>query len=62
MLLQKRLWALNQAFAKYSLAACIKGGLIMQGYDVGDPVPPQAPLSAEGEADVRRALEAVGAL
>ncbi len=62
MLLQKKLWALNQAFAKYSLAACIKGGLIMQGYDVGDPVPPQAPLSAEGEADVRRALEAVGAL
>ena len=62
MALQKKLWALNQAFAKHSLAACIKGGLIMQGYDVGDPVPPQAPLSPEGRADVAHALEAIGAL
>jgi 4-hydroxy-tetrahydrodipicolinate synthase len=62
MALQRRLWALNQAFAKYSLAACIKGGLALQGYDVGDPVPPQVPLSPEGRADVARALEAIGAL
>lgn len=59
---QRPLWALNQAFAKYNLAACIKGGLKLQGYAVGDPLPPQAPLSAEGVEDVRRALEAVGAL
>jgi 4-hydroxy-tetrahydrodipicolinate synthase len=62
MALQRKLWALNQAFAKYNLAACIKGGLALQGYAVGDPLPPQAPLSPEGRGEVRRALEAVGAL
>jgi len=59
---QRPLWALNQAFAKYNLAACIKGGLELQGYPVGAPLPPQAPLSPEGIADVRRALTAIGAL
>ncbi|MGB3866693.1 MAG: dihydrodipicolinate synthase family protein [Xanthobacteraceae bacterium] len=44
--LQRRLWRLNEAFAKYNLAACIKAGLSLQGYDVGDPVPPQSPLTA----------------
>jgi 4-hydroxy-tetrahydrodipicolinate synthase len=62
MALQRPLWALNQAFAKHALAACIKGGLKLQGYDVGDPLPPQAPLSPEGVEDVRRALKAIGAL
>ena len=61
MELQRPLWNLNQAFAKYNLAACIKGGLELQGYDVGAPLPPQAPLSAEGREEVRRALEAIGA-
>lgn len=59
---QRPLWRLNQAFAKYNLAACIKGGLRLQGYDVGDPIAPQAPLSAEGVAEVRAALTAIGAL
>ena len=62
MALQCKLWQLNQAFAKYNLAACIKGGLELQGYAVGDPLPPQAPLSREGREEVRRALQAVGAL
>lgn len=62
MQLQRKLWGLNQAFAKHNLAACIKGALRMQGYAVGDPLPPQAPLSAEGEREVRDVLEAVGAL
>jgi 4-hydroxy-tetrahydrodipicolinate synthase len=62
MALQATLWELNQAFARHNLAACIKGGLVMQGYPVGAPLPPQAPLSAEGQAEVRRALESVGAL
>jgi 4-hydroxy-tetrahydrodipicolinate synthase len=53
---------LNQAFAKYNLAACIKGGLELQGYPVGKPLPPQAPLPPEGVEEVRRALAAVGAL
>jgi 4-hydroxy-tetrahydrodipicolinate synthase len=60
--LQRRLWSLNQAFAKYNLAACIKGGLDLQGYAVGAPLPPQAPLPPEGIEEVRRALAAVGAL
>jgi len=62
MRLQAPLWALNEAFAKYNLAACIKGGLELQGYAVGTPLPPQAPLSPEGVEEVRRALAAVGAL
>ncbi len=62
MALQKPLWALNQAFAKYNLAACIKGGLQLQGYEVGAPLPPQAPLPPEGVEDVRRALQSIGAI
>jgi 4-hydroxy-tetrahydrodipicolinate synthase len=62
MELQRPLWALNQAFAKYNLAACIKGALELQGYAVGAPLPPQAPLSAEGIDEVKRALKAIGAL
>jgi len=62
MALQRSLWNLNQAFAKYNLAACIKGGLELQGYRVGAPMPPQAPLSTEGIEEVRQALQAVQAL
>jgi len=62
MSLQRSLWNLNQAFAKYNLAACIKGGLELQGYRVGAPLPPQAPLPAEGVEEVRGALQAIGAL
>ena len=53
--LQRRLWRVNEAFARYNLAACIKAGLALQGYDVGDPVAPQAALTA----DERKAVEAV---
>ena len=59
---QRPLWNLNQAFAKYNLAACIKGGLRLQGYHVGRPLPPQAPLPPEGIEEVKRALAAIGAL
>jgi 4-hydroxy-tetrahydrodipicolinate synthase len=55
MVLQRKLWRVNEAFARYNLAACIKAGLAIQGYNVGDPVPPQAALSA----DERKAVEAV---
>jgi 4-hydroxy-tetrahydrodipicolinate synthase len=55
MVLQRKLWRINEAFARYNLAACIKAGLSIQGYDVGDPVPPQAALTA----DERKAVEAV---
>ena len=53
--LQRRLWRLNEAFARYNLAACIKAGLAIQGYEVGDPIAPQAALTA----DERKAVEAV---
>jgi 4-hydroxy-tetrahydrodipicolinate synthase len=59
---QRPLWNLNQAFARYNLAACIKGGLELQGYAVGAPLRPQAPLPPEGVEEVRRALMAIGAL
>jgi 4-hydroxy-tetrahydrodipicolinate synthase len=55
LVLQRRMWRLNEAFAKYNLAACIKAGLNIQGYDVGDPVPPQSPLTA----DERKVIETV---
>ena len=45
MTLQRELWRVNEAFARFNLAACIKAGLQIQGYAVGDPVPPQAALS-----------------
>jgi 4-hydroxy-tetrahydrodipicolinate synthase len=47
MKLQRELWRINEAFARFNLAACIKAGLQIQGYAVGDPVPPQAALSAD---------------
>ena len=59
---QRRLWAVNEVFARYSLAACIKGALEMQGFPVGGPVPPQAPLDETGRNEVRRVLQALGAL
>ena len=45
MTLQRELWRINEAFARFNLAACIKAGLQIQGYAVGDPVPPQAALT-----------------
>ncbi len=60
--LQRTLWTLNEAFAKHNLAACIKGGLQMQGYEVGVPLPPQPALSPQGIEDVRSALQRIGAL
>lgn len=62
MTLQRDLWALNQAFAKHNLAACIKGGLDLQGYDVGAPLPPQAPLSEAGRRELRETLGHLNAL
>ena len=59
---QRTLWSLNQVFAKYNLAACIKGGLELQGYPVGPPLAPQQPLSEAGRAEVKAVLEDIGAL
>jgi dihydrodipicolinate synthase/N-acetylneuraminate lyase len=62
MRLQRRLWRMNRVFAKYSLAACIKGGLELQGYEVGAPLPPQTPLSEVGRAEIKGVLADLGAL
>jgi 4-hydroxy-tetrahydrodipicolinate synthase len=59
MVLQRKLWRINEAFARFNLAACIKAGLAIQGYDVGDPVPPQAALTAEQRKAVEAALRDV---
>ncbi len=59
MALQRELWRINEAFARFNLAACIKAGLQFQGYDVGDPVPPQTPLSAEDRKVVEDILAAL---
>ena len=60
MALQTKLWRINEAFARFNLAACIKAGLDIQGYAVGDPVPPQAPLTAEQRKVVEQALLDLG--
>ncbi len=57
--LQKRLWPINELFQKYSLAACIKAGLQLQGFDIGKPIPPQRSLSSEAFEEIRRALEEI---
>jgi 4-hydroxy-tetrahydrodipicolinate synthase len=62
MALQRELWRLNQLFARHALAACIKGGLELQGFAVGAPLPPQPALDAAGRAEVQAALQALGAL
>ncbi len=55
MALQRDMWRINEVFARFNLAACIKAGLQIQGYAVGDPVPPQAALSP----DERKAVETI---
>ena len=57
MNLQKHLWRLNETFAAHNLAACIKGGLQLQGYDVGHPLPPQQGLTGQGRRAVQHALQ-----
>jgi 4-hydroxy-tetrahydrodipicolinate synthase len=62
MALQRELWRINEAFARFNLAACIKAGLQIQGYAVGDPVPPQAALTAEERKTVEAILTGVAQL
>ncbi|GGO59231.1 4-hydroxy-tetrahydrodipicolinate synthase [Roseovarius pacificus] len=62
MELQRELWAVNQAFARFNLAGAVKAGLKLQGFDCGDPAPPQRALGPDEVAVVRRVLERVGAL
>lgn len=59
MELQRQLWRINEIFARFNLAACIKAALDIKGYDVGEPVPPQRPLSREEREIVAAALAGV---
>jgi 4-hydroxy-tetrahydrodipicolinate synthase len=60
MQLQRKLWRVNEAFARFNLAACIKAGLSIQGYDVGDPIAPQAALSVDERKIVEAVLREIG--
>jgi len=60
MALQRRLWRINEVFARYNLAACIKAGLAIQGYDAGDPIAPQAVLTADERKAVEKVLRDIG--
>ncbi|MCB0187829.1 MAG: dihydrodipicolinate synthase family protein, partial [Caldilineaceae bacterium] len=62
MTLQRELWRINEVFAKYSLAACIKAGLQMQGFAVGDPLPPQQPLAPAAREEVQAVLATLSEL
>lgn len=60
MTLQRKLWTINEVFARFNLAACIKAGLASQGYEVGDPVPPQPALTPDERKIVEKTLAEVG--
>ena len=62
MALQRPLWRINELFARYSLAACIKAALDLQGFEVGDPIAPQKPLPPAARAEIAAALRLIGAL
>ena len=61
MSLQTRLWSINEMFAKYNLAACIKVALQEQGYPVGDPLRPRRRVTDGERASIASALGEVNA-
>ncbi len=61
MALQRDLWAVNEVFAKFNLVGAVKAGLRLQGFECGDPLPPQAALGPAAVEEVRAALEKVAA-
>lgn len=62
MEMQRPMWKVNEIFAKYSIAACIKTALELQGFAVGAPVHPQLPLGEAARAEIADVLRDVGAL
>jgi 4-hydroxy-tetrahydrodipicolinate synthase len=60
--LQRMLWRINEAFARFNLAACVKAALDLQGYPVGDPISPQAPLTADERRVVAEIIAELGTL
>ncbi|MEQ9888559.1 dihydrodipicolinate synthase family protein [Pectobacterium zantedeschiae] len=62
MELQRPLWRINEIFARYSIAGCIKAALQLQGFAVGDPLPPQQPLDEKACKEIADVLASVGSL
>jgi 4-hydroxy-tetrahydrodipicolinate synthase len=60
--LQRKLWRVNEAFARFNLAACIKAALELQGYAVGGPVPPQTALTGDERRIIETMLAEIGGL
>ncbi len=60
--LQRPLWRVNEIFAKYSIAACIKTALELQGFPVGAPIHPQLPLGEAARIEIADVLRELGAL
>lgn len=57
--LQAALWPLNEMFQRHSAAVFIKFALTQQGYEVGDPCPPQSALQGEVARQVAAQLDRV---
>ena len=62
MILQAQLWGVNEIFAKYNLAACIKAALTEQGYAAGHPILPQRRLRDDERSEIAAALRNIGAV
>ncbi|MFP9227753.1 dihydrodipicolinate synthase family protein [Pectobacterium cacticida] len=62
MALQRPLWRINEIFARYSIAGCIKAALQLQGFAVGDPLPPQQPLDETARKAIADVLASVDTL
>ncbi|CPR15636.1 4-hydroxy-tetrahydrodipicolinate synthase [Brenneria goodwinii] len=56
------MWRINEIFARYSIAGCIKAALQLQGFDVGDPLPPQPSLDEQARQEIAEVLASVDAL
>ncbi len=56
---QKKLWDINKSFQKFGLAPCIKAALEIQGFAVGDPIPPLKPLSVKDKEELKQILSAL---
>lgn len=59
---QRRMWRVNEVFQKYSLAACIKVGLELQGFEVGSVLLPQEPLPQDAVYEIKRVIDYISGI
>lgn len=57
--LQRTMWEVNRVFQKYNLAACVKAGLELQGFPVGNPIAPNQPLGKEAREEVGQVIRLI---